>query len=133
MTDIMAEEYKEEHPESLERDPNARMAFASGFTSYKSDSIDYLLEHNDQLPLTIVLFYDHGVHDEDLMRVFAIKLADAFIFKNEKRFKKANGMTSELTKSYCEEFEAAMPVVIENVSCVSNPVGGGRLCKVPFY
>src|SRR6056300_1318167 len=57
MTEMVAEEYKDEYPEDLETDPNARMAFKSGFKSYKSDSVDYFLEHNDEFPLTLVLFF----------------------------------------------------------------------------
>jgi hypothetical protein len=57
MTDIMFEEYKEEYPEALEKDQNARQAFKTGFTSYKSDSIDYLLEHHEDFDVTLVLFY----------------------------------------------------------------------------
>lgn len=64
MTELMAEEYKEEYPDLLEKDPNTRVAFQSGFTGYKSDSVDYLLEHNDTLPLTLVLFYDVGEFEE---------------------------------------------------------------------
>jgi hypothetical protein len=39
MTEIMHEEYKEEYPEMLDKDPNAPMVFQSGFTSYKFDSV----------------------------------------------------------------------------------------------
>jgi len=45
MTEIMYDEYKEEYPEALKNDPNTRFAFEQGFTSYKSDALDYLLEH----------------------------------------------------------------------------------------
>jgi hypothetical protein len=119
MTEIMHEEYKEEYPEMLDKDPNARMAFQSGFTSYKSDSVDYLLEHNDCLPLTLVLFYDSGTHVEEVMRTLAIRLMDCFVFKNEPRFKKANGLTQELSKIASEDFDLAIPIVLENVSAVS--------------
>ena len=33
----MYEEYKDEYPEALDKDPAAKSAFESGFTSYKSD------------------------------------------------------------------------------------------------
>ena len=46
MANLMHEEFKDEHPEAHARDSNARSAFAQGFTSYHSDSIDYLLEHH---------------------------------------------------------------------------------------
>ena len=58
MTEIMYDEYKEEYPEALKNDPNTRFAFEQGFTSYKSDALDYLLEHQSEFHLTIVLFYD---------------------------------------------------------------------------
>ena len=56
MSEIMVEEYKQEFPDDT--DPNTKAAFQSGFRSFKSDSLDYLLEHHDTYPLTIVLFYD---------------------------------------------------------------------------
>ena len=46
MANLMHEEFKDEHQEAHARDSNARSAFAQGFTSYHSDSIDYLLEHH---------------------------------------------------------------------------------------
>ena len=52
----MEEEYKEEFPD--DSDPSTAMAFYTGFQSYKSDSVEYLLEHHDKYPLTLVLFYD---------------------------------------------------------------------------
>ena len=125
MTQIMHEEYKEEFPEALEKDPNARMAFQAGFTSYKSDSIDYLLEHNDSLPVTLVLFYDQDTHDEALMRILSTKLLDVFLFKNEIRFKKPQGLQQEISKSAAASFNESIAVVLENVSRnkVSNSLG----------
>ena len=41
----MEEEYREEFPN--DEDPNTEMAFHKGIQSYKSDSIAYLLEHDD--------------------------------------------------------------------------------------
>lgn len=58
MTEIMAEEYKDEYPEEFERDAATKLAFKQGFQSYSSDSIDYVLEHQDDWPGTLVLFYD---------------------------------------------------------------------------
>lgn len=82
MTDIMFEEYKEDYPEALNNDPNTRFAFQQGFTSYKSDSLDYLLEHHSELPLTLVLFYNSDHFDEHVMRTLTIKLLDVLISKN---------------------------------------------------
>lgn len=72
MTDIMFEEYKEDYPDALEKDPNTVHAFKQGFTSYKSDSLDYILEHHSDLPLTLVLFYNSDHFDESVMRILAI-------------------------------------------------------------
>ena len=58
MTELMYEEYKDEYPDALERDQNAKSAFQQGFTSYSSDSVDYLLEHNSELDVSLVLFYN---------------------------------------------------------------------------
>ena len=87
MTDLMFEEYKDEHPDALERDSNARQAFKQGFTSYKSDNIDYLLEHHEELDVTLVLFYSHKELCEQIMRTLAYKLLDVLVLKNEKRLK----------------------------------------------
>ena len=86
MTQIMCDEYKEEFPD-LENDPNAKMAFKSSFSSYKSESIDYFLEHHDTYPITLVLFYNENEISDIVMRSLAAKLLDIFVFKNEKRFK----------------------------------------------
>lgn len=64
MTEIMADEYKEEYPEEFETDQNTKMAFLESFTSYKSDSVDYILEHDREWSGTLVLFYDEGQYEE---------------------------------------------------------------------
>ena len=87
MTDIMFEEYKDEYPEALERDQNARQAFKTGFTSYSSDNIDYLLEHHAEFDVTLVLFYSKNEMCEAIMRTLAYKLLDVLVLKNEKRLK----------------------------------------------
>lgn len=133
MTELMAEEYKEEYPEVMDKDPNARMAFHEGFTSYQSDSVDYILQHNDQWPLTLVLFFDQGTHEEDIMRAFAIKLMDVFLFKFEKRLKKAQGLQQEISKSQAEEFEFSLPLVLENVSCSPHSKGARRLRQIAVH
>ena len=55
---MMVEEFKTEYPDQYEHDINTRTALKSGFRSYKSDNIDYFLEHHEAYPLTIVLFYN---------------------------------------------------------------------------
>ena len=87
MTEIMYEEYKEDYPDALEKDPNTRSAFQQGFTSYKSDSLDYLLEHHSDVPLTLVLFYNSNHFDEQVMRILSIKLLDVLVEKNLKKLK----------------------------------------------
>jgi hypothetical protein len=72
MTEIMFEEYKEDYPDALEKDPNTVHAFQQGFTSYKSDSLDYILEHHSELPITLVLFYNSDHFDEHIMRILAV-------------------------------------------------------------
>lgn len=66
MTELMVEEFKTEHgdPQALENDVNARMALKSGFRSFKSEHLDYFLEHDERFPLTIVLFYDSELMQE---------------------------------------------------------------------
>ncbi len=47
MTEIMVEEFKTEHPYSFESDVNTKMALKSGFKAYRSEGLDYNLEHHD--------------------------------------------------------------------------------------
>lgn len=43
----MVEEFKTEYPEQWESDVNTKMGLKSGFRSYKSENLDYFLEHHD--------------------------------------------------------------------------------------
>lgn len=47
LSKIMVEEFKTEFPSQFENDVNTKMALQSGFKAYKSESIDYFLEHHD--------------------------------------------------------------------------------------
>ena len=89
MTEVCIEEYNSDYPEDLETDVNARYAFAQGFKSFKSDAVDYLLEHHDQYPVTLVLFYDSGAQDEGITRSLTIKMLGIFILNHEERLKKS--------------------------------------------
>ena len=62
----------------------------SGFKAYKSESIDYFLDHHEQFPLTIVLFYDSEQLHENAMRIMTGKILDIFVYKYEKKFQKGN-------------------------------------------
>lgn len=87
----MIEEFKSEHGEQiLETDVNTRMSLKSGFRAYKSESVDYFLEHHEQFPLTIVLFYDSELFHENIMRSLTVKILDVFVYKYEKKFAKGN-------------------------------------------
>jgi hypothetical protein len=66
------------------------MSLKSGFRAYKSESIDYFLEHHDQFPLTVVLFYDSGLMNENIVRSLTLKILDVFVYKYEKKFLKGN-------------------------------------------
>ena len=82
MSEILVEEYKQEFPDDT--DPNTRSAFQSGFRSFKSDSLDYLLEHHEAYPLTLVLFYDSRDYDEGIMRYLTIRLLEKYVTKKDK-------------------------------------------------
>ena len=58
MSEMMVEEFKTQNPSQVENDVNTIQALKAGFKSYKSESLDYFLEHHDKYPLTLVLFYD---------------------------------------------------------------------------
>ena len=109
----MIEEYKDEYPEEIEKDTNTKLAFMQNFQSYNSDSIDYLLEHHSEYPITMVLFYDSRDYDEPIMRVLAVRLFDIFCDKNEKKFKKEEFKVGRRALS---GFESALPLILENVS-----------------
>jgi|LauGreDrversion4_2_1035121.scaffolds.fasta_scaffold42595_3 hypothetical protein len=48
MTEIMVEEFKNEVGEQyIENDVNTRMSLRAGFRSYKSEHLDYFLEHHE--------------------------------------------------------------------------------------
>jgi len=66
------------------------MSLKSGFKAYKSESIDYFLDHHEQFPLTIVLFYDSEQLNENAMRIMTGKILDIFVYKYEKKFQKEN-------------------------------------------
>lgn len=66
------------------------MSLKSGFKAYKSESIDYFLDHHEQFPLTIVLFYDSEQLHENAMRIMTGKILDIFVYKYEKKFQKGN-------------------------------------------
>jgi hypothetical protein len=74
----MMEEYKEEYPEELASDVATKLAFQQDFSSYKSDSVDYILEHHREWSGTLVLFYDSRQYDEKLIRLLAVRLLDMF-------------------------------------------------------
>ena len=54
----MGEEYKEMYPHQYQQDTDIKLAFKNGFEGFKSDSLDYILDHCAHFPLTLVLFYD---------------------------------------------------------------------------
>jgi hypothetical protein len=66
------------------------MNLKMGFKAYKSESIDYFLEHHDVFPLTLVLFYDADLMNEGIMRSLSMKIMEVFVYKYEKKFNKGN-------------------------------------------
>jgi len=84
----MMEEYKDEYPEEFERDAATKEAFKMGFQSYRSDSIDYVLEHHEEWPGTMVLFYDSNEYEEPIMRLMVVRLMDVFTDLNKKHVEK---------------------------------------------
>jgi len=62
------------------------MALKNGLESFKSDSLDFILQHQALYPLTIVLFYDSTIYLEAIIESLASKILDVFLFKFEKKF-----------------------------------------------
>jgi len=59
------------------------MAFRDGFTSFSSDSSDYILEHCPHFPLTLVLFFDSDIYLNSIMQSLSVKILDVFLYKYE--------------------------------------------------
>lgn len=78
--------------------------------------MDYILEHQHEIPLTLVLFYNSDQYDEGVMRILAIKLLDVIILKNEKKLRL--GANQLLGASAVKVLETAIPIVLEDVSLV---------------
>lgn len=115
LTEIMVEEYVAEVGESaLESDVNTRMNIKSGFRAYKSEYLDYFLEHHDQYPLTIVLFYDADAVNEAMMRSLTVKVLDVFVCKNEAKLEKGIFNVQGGPKSQLG-FDQAMNLILEDV------------------
>ena len=134
MNRIMEEEYKEEFPD--DKDPSTLLAFRTGFQSYKSDSVDYLLEHHDTYPLTLVLFYDDKDLDESVMRYLTIRLLDIYIIK-KLDILKSNGNLQKDTES-TTEYETAFALILENVGNLFEfhiyiDIGFLGICKASIH
>ena len=123
MTEIMIEEFKTEYGEQqLESDVNAKMSLKAGFRAYKSEYIDYFLEHHDQFPLTLVLFYDSDQFNDSVMRSLTVKILDVFVYKYEKKFVKGNFNVRGYTSAPSNiggvgqsSFEQALSLIYEDV------------------
>ena len=81
--------------------------------SYKSDSVDYLLEHNKELSCSLVLFYSQAETQEQIMRILAFKLMEVFCIKNEKKLK---DQVQSLSISDKQTMDNAIPIILEDVS-----------------
>jgi hypothetical protein len=93
----MAEEYKEEYPEDC--DPFTKLAFEQSFMGMKSDSVDYVLEHHEEHPLSMVLFYDNRDVQEHLARFMAEQVLYIFTVKKADILRKGGpNMTQNLAK-----------------------------------
>jgi len=89
------------------------MNLKSGFRAYKSESVDYFLEHHDQFPLTVVLFYDSELLHENVMRSLTLKILDVFVYKYEKKFLKGN-FNIRGTGQQGHSFEQALSLIYED-------------------
>lgn len=130
MSEMMVEEFKSEHPEQYQNDVNTKLALKSGYKAFKSDSVDYFLEHHEQFPLTLILFYDSDLFNENIMKNLTVKLLDVFVYKYEKKFQKGNYSikhnrtgeismqlnNSSLSANSISSFESALSLIYEDVT-----------------
>ena len=107
MTAIMAEEYKDEYPEELTNDQATKIALEKNFTSYRSDSIDYVLYHHSDWSGSVVVFYDSRDYEEKLMKMMANRLLDIFYFLT-----KENLMNGEIKKISAKTEQAISRAII---------------------
>ena len=103
MSEMMAEEYKAEFPGH--DDPNTKAAFGQGFRSFRSDSLDYLLEHHDLYPLSLVIFYDGKESSESIMRYASVKLLEQYVVKKQKYLEKGGDLRQLSNKPSTKAFE----------------------------
>ena len=135
ITRMMADEFREMHPHQFTSDPDVKIAFRNGLEGFKSDSVDLILSHNDDFPITIVLFYDSQIYLEKIMANLAEKILDVFVFKFEKQFKEGLWINFTSTNPNYQQiglqeafmqfdfsenpgvtFESALPLIFEDVS-----------------
>lgn len=114
-------------------DHEIKAAFKSGLEGFKSDSVDFILEHSPEFPISIVLFYDENIYLESIMNSLACKLMDVFIYKfkfelqrkNYKDFTPQNSIFTRIALDplnfRCDwsenpgtTFESALPLVFED-------------------
>lgn len=156
---MMGEEMKEMYPKQFKDDPQTIVAFKNGFTSFKSDSSDHLLQHCEHFPLTLVLFYDSSIYLDSIMRGLAIKILDVFLYKFENLFQNDdyhdltpqnnNYQQINIEEPYQEfdfsvnpgtTFESCLPYIFEDVSTnfsffnlIFEIIVSGRLHKTFLY
>lgn len=131
ITAVMAEEFKEMYPRQI--DSEVKIAFKRGLEGFKSDSIDFILEHSSEQPITILVFYDEHLYKESIMVSLAQKLLDVFIYKHKRELDKkvyrnftpVNDVFQQMGLYYKIHnfqwhdnpgltFEAALPLVLED-------------------
>ena len=71
MSEMMAQEYKAEFPS--DDDPNTKTTFGQGFRSFKSDSLDYLLDQLEHLEPEAMILGGMSESDLDYYRLGSYK------------------------------------------------------------
>ena len=73
------------------------------------------MEHHDTYPLTLVSFFDGRDFDEGVMRYMSTQLLESFVNKKEKILLKGGDLRSLSHANSTKEFEATIPLLLENV------------------
>jgi hypothetical protein len=84
---MMGDEFKEMYPHHAD-DPEVKMALKNGLEGFKSDALDFIIDHSTDFPLAIVLFYDSRIFIESIMQSLSTKLLDVFIYKYKAHLEK---------------------------------------------
>lgn len=70
ITNLIGDEFKEMYPNQA-ASTEVKLALKNGLEGFKSEGIDFILEHSIDFPITCVVFYDSKIYIEQVMQNLA--------------------------------------------------------------